>query len=333
MQHQDPSIDIGYEPTIKDYLETESEQEVADLILSGLKATPKYISSRFFYDEKGSDLFEEITKLPEYYPTRTEKGIIREVASEIVEKMDGGQLIELGSGDCSKISLVLKAIPEEKMRFVEYLPVDVSRWSIIKSARELSIRFNGLTVKGILADFLKHLKFPVTDKPRMICFFGSTLGNFDRPVAHQFLLNVASMMDPGDHLLLGMDMVKNHRVLEEAYNDHSGVTEAFNKNILNAVNHHIGTNFDPELFLHRAFYNGAEQRIEMYLEAMQTMEITSPYLDTSLLIKKGEMIHTENSHKFSQKDISEISALTGLKVKETYSDSRGWFSLVCFLKS
>ncbi|PWD99145.1 L-histidine N(alpha)-methyltransferase [Marinilabilia rubra] len=333
MQHQDAFIDIGYEPQIKDYLETESEQEVADLILSGLKATSRHISSRFFYDEKGSLLFEDITRLPEYYPTRTEKSIIREVAPEIVEKLDGSQLIELGSGDCSKISLVLKAVPEKKMWSVEYLPVDVSRWSIIKSAQILTSRFPGLTVKGVLADFLKHLRFPATDKPRMICFFGSTLGNFDRPVAHQFLLNVASMMDAGDHLLLGLDMVKNPKVLEAAYNDKEGVTEAFNKNILNAVNHQIGTNFNPEMFLHRAFFNAKDKRIEMHLEALQDMKVSSPFTETYLALKKGEMIHTENSYKFSREDISEISAFTGLKVKEVYSDDRGWFSLTCFQKT
>lgn len=332
MEDKHPAVYTDFEPAINDFLEKESEHEVLELILSGLKSTPKYISSRFFYDEKGSGLFEEITRLPEYYPTRTEKKIIRESVAEMVKKMECGQFIELGSGDCSKISLVLEAIPGEKMNSFEYLPVDVSRWSITKSVQLLRSRFPGLGLKGILADFLKHLKFPETDKQRVVCFFGSTLGNFERPVAHQFLLDVSMMMDPGDQLWLGLDMVKDKDVLETAYNDVKGVTAAFNKNILSAVNHHAGTNFDPEDFMHRAFFNDFEQRIEMHLEAAREMQIDGPDFKTPLSLKKGERIHTENSYKFSQEDISEISAFTGLSIQEVFADERGWFSLVCFQK-
>jgi L-histidine N-alpha-methyltransferase len=332
MNNQGTSVGTGLEPHMSDFLENETSQEIIDLILSGLTATPKYISSRFFYDDHGSGLFEKITELPEYYLTRTEKSILEKEAVGIVDRFDGGQLIELGSGDCSKISLVLNAVSSEKMKHLHYYPVDVSRWAIVKSFQILIRRFPGIRIHGILADFLKYLKFFPVDKPRLICFFGSTLGNFESGVSKQFLLNVASLMDPGDHFLLGIDMVKDHYVLEKAYNDSQGVTASFNKNILNVVNDRAETDFNPEQFEHMAFYNTLDKRVEMHLEALDDMTITSPYFESGIMMRKGETIHTENSHKFSRADISEIAAFTGFRIEQVFTDDKDWFSLVHYIK-
>jgi len=172
---------------------------------------------------------------------------------------------------------------------------------------------------------------PSTDGTNLVCFFGSTLGNFEPDVARRFLLNIAEMMKPGDHMLLGLDMIKDKEVLEKAYNDEAGVTELFNKNILNVVNDTVGTDFNSKDFEHHSFFNEEHQRIEMHLKALQPLEVSRGNGEC-LKIKEGEMIHTENSHKFSEDDIMEMAVLTGFRVKEVFSDSRKWFSMVHFVK-
>lgn len=317
--------------TISDYLEKESAEEIRNLIWDGLQKEPKYISSRFFYDDRGSELFEDITRLPDYYPTRLEKEILSKEASKIIRENNPGNVIELGSGDCSKISLLFDALSREQIEKTQYVPVDVSRSAIQKSARLLQDKYSGLEIHGILADFLKHLRFPSDNGTNLVCFFGSTLGNFEPGVAHRFLLNVAEMMKPGDHMLLGLDMVKDKEVLEKAYNDEAGVTELFNKNILNVINGTVGTDFNPTDFEHHAFLNEEHQRIEMHLKALRALEVSTGNGET-LKIEEGEMIHTENSHKFSENDIMEMAVITGFRVKEIFSDSQKWFSLVHFIK-
>lgn len=329
MSNQETLLNISY--SIKNYLEKESVEEIRKLIWDGLLSEPKYISSRFFYDERGSELFEEITCLSDYYPTRLEKEILSKEASKIFRENNHGNVIELGSGDCSKISLLFDALSQEQIENIQYVPVDVSRSAIKKSARLLKDKYDGLKIHGILADFLKYLRFPSNNGTNLICFFGSTLGNFEPGVAHRFLLNVAEMMKPGDHMLLGLDMVKDKEVLEKAYNDDAGITELFNKNILNVINNTVGTDFNSRDFEHHAFFNEEHQRIEMHLKALQPLEVSTGDGE-SLKIEEGEMIHTENSHKFSENDIMEIAVLTGFRIKDIFSDSRKWFSLVHFVK-
>ncbi len=330
------NTDILIAPEIKITLSNclppaDSSEMTADII-TGLTSLPPYIPSRFFYDKRGSALFEEITRLPEYYPARTEKEILSDSASRIINDIEYADIVELGSGDCSKISILLDAMPPGRRRSVKYIPVDVSRSAILKSAETLSRKYPEISIHGMLADFLKHLGDIPGENRKIICFFGSTIGNLDPVQTSRFLLNISSEMREGDQLLLGLDMVKDIRVLEDAYNDTQGVTAAFNRNILNVVNRYAKTNFDPLLFDHLAFYNKTESRIEMHLKAMEGLDIASEYLPDPVHFEKGETIHTENSRKFTARNTGEISELTGLKLYEVYSDNRRWFSLLHLIK-
>ncbi|MFO8001751.1 MAG: L-histidine N(alpha)-methyltransferase [Marinilabilia sp.] len=332
MQNNEPQLLKDATVRISNYLEKENPEEVVEDIFKGLMASQKQISSRFFYDDRGSALFEEITALPEYYPARTEKSILKKSAPNILDGPNEMDIVEIGSGDCSKISLLLDAVSPGHLQGVNYFPLDVSSLAIQKSSEMLAQKYPGIQIHGIMADFLKHLKFFPARADRLVCFFGSTLGNLERKDAQQFLINVADLMDPGDHFLLGLDMVKDREVLEAAYNDKQGVTAAFNQNILNGVNQYAGTDFDPDLFDHYAFYNEVKGRVEMHLMARENMTITSSRFPSDVSIKKGETIHTENSHKFTHRHILEFATITGLRIEEIFSDDHGWFSLVRFVK-
>jgi L-histidine Nalpha-methyltransferase len=314
--------------TISDFLQAESESEVVDEIFRGLQAAPKHISSRFFYDATGSGLFEEITALQEYYPSRTEKSILQRVARDILSHNQYSDIVELGSGDCSKICILLDACEENEIEKTRYFPVDVSEDAILHSAEELVLRYPGLKVHGILADFMKHIDMLPGEGNRLICFFGSTLGNLENEQATAFIRRVKQLMKKGDALLLGLDMVKDIRVLEKAYNDSQGITAKFNRNILQVVNQLAGTNFNPANFQHVAFFNPEKSRIEMHLKALKEQVITSPHFPEALVVKKGEMIHTENSRKFTNKDIREFANAANLSIQGIYNDQKDYFSLL-----
>ncbi|MEX0980719.1 MAG: L-histidine N(alpha)-methyltransferase [Bacteroidales bacterium] len=313
---------------ISNFLQAESESEVVDTIFRGLSSAPKHISSRFFYDATGSRLFEEITTLPEYYPTRTEMSILQRVAGDVLSHNHYSDIVELGSGDCSKISVLLDACEEKQMNELRYFPVDVSEDAVLKSANELVDKYPGLKVHGILADFMKHLQILPGEGNRLICFFGSTLGNLENDQAIDFLRHVKRSMKKGDALLLGLDMAKDIRVLEKAYNDQQGITAKFNMNILQVVNQVAGTNFDPVNFQHMAFFNPERSRIEMHLKAMKEQVISSPHFSETIFIKKGETIHTENSRKFTHDDITELANASDLSIQGIYNDQKDYFSLV-----
>lgn len=308
------------------------QEEIIARIIEGLNQQNKYISSIFFYDKLGSQLFEDITSLPEYYPTRTEKEILQKSALENTKDLYRTDIIELGSGDCSKISILLENMTDEQLLSCRYVPVDISLSAIKDSASILSERFPTLEIQGIVADFIHQLDFLPSNKKRLFCFFGSTLGNFKRAEGLKFLSILSCLMNPGDALLLGLDRVKDVSVLEKAYNDNKGVTAAFNLNILNVVNALIGSNFQIQNFEHFAFYNKKLERIEMHLKATKDMEITCPYLSYPIKIVKGETIHTENSHKYSENHIQEISSSSNLLLQSNYSDEKNWFSLLRYIK-
>ncbi len=313
---------------ISSLLDQQSREETIREIFTGLSADQKYISSRFFYDAEGSALFEKITTLPEYYHTRTEKSILKKISSSLVETDGNIDIVELGSGDCSKISILLDALPGERIPSVKYYPVDISESSIVRSAEILSNNFPELQINGRLADFMNHLDTLPGEGNRLICFFGSTIGNFTHKQAIGFLSGLKKKMHSGDSLLVGFDMVKETEILEAAYNDADGITKAFNRNILNAINEIAETGFKPEQFRHIAFYNRREMRIEMHLEAIAEMEIDSPYFTHTIHIREGETIHTENSHKFTNELIQDMAEKSGLKINNIFTDKKGWFSLV-----
>ena len=306
--------------------------EIISEILTGLSSPQKYISSRFFYDEKGSELFEKITGLPEYYLTRTEKSILKEAAPRIMNSPAIKNIVELGSGDCSKISVLLDSIPGYMMREITYIPVDISKTSIEKSAITLSKKYPGIRVQGVLADFIKPGNQIRCEGNKLICFFGSTFGNLSRTQEIPFLSGLRSTMNTGDQLLIGFDMVKDIAFIEKAYNDEQGMTAAFNKNILNVINRFAKTNFDPDYFDHYSFYNTAESRIEMHLRALRSFEISTPFMNGKIFFKEGETIHSENSHKYDMAYIHQLAKDTGLQITNIYTDTNQWFSLVQFSK-
>ena len=301
-------------------------------IIDGLNSEYKHISSKYFYDEKGSKLFEDITRLPEYYPTRTEKKILEEIAPELMHNIQNIDLVELGSGDSSKINILLNSVPQENIETITYTPVDVSHSAIQGSAEKLINSFPGITINGLVADFINQLDLIPSERQRMFFFLGSTIGNFNEETTHKFLKDLSSSMNIGDTFLLGLDLVKPIKVLHDAYNDSQNVTAEFNKNILNVINDIINTDFDPNDFKHKAFFNQEKSRIEMHLVANNNVEVNTPYSSSSFKFKKGESIHTENSYKFSFEQIKNFEKITGLTIKETYTDINKWFALVLFEK-
>jgi len=302
-------------------------------IYNGLTSTPKYISSMYFYDAIGSKLFEQITKLPEYYLTRTEMKLLKKIFGQIGETLHNTDIVEIGSGDCSKISILLDAIPEYLRETIRYIPIDVSRPAIKESADMLVKRYPGLRIHGFVANFLKQLHIIPQGKKRFICFLGSTLGNLTRIQSRRFLTGIGNIMEPDDILLLGVDMVKSKGILENAYNDSQDVTAAFNRNILNVVNNLAGSDFDPAMFKHIAYYNETFSRIEMHLQAVTEMVISSPQFPQEIILHQGEMVHTENSHKFTLDIINKLAEASGLKIKKLISDENEWFSLIMLNKS
>lgn len=318
--------------TLHNYFCDIGKEELCRTLLAGLTAGQKSISSLFLYDAVGSKLFEEITRLPEYYPTRTEKKLLRRFATLLASWENPLNVVEIGSGDCSKISILLEGIPSHRWPSIRYTPVDVSRDAIRDAAQGLQGKFPGIKIHGLVADFTRHLHHLPKGRNRLFCFLGSTIGNLTREQNRRFFQDMARVMNSGDALLLGLDMIKPVEVLERAYNDSQGVTAAFNRNILNVVNSHIGTDFDPQAFDHLAFFNPDHNRIEMHLRANRRLKISCPVLGRGILMEKEETIHTENSHKYSPSDIEELAAIGGLEVRDCLSDENRWFSLIYFMK-
>ncbi len=314
------------------YLPNIGISNVKEEILTGLLAKQKYISPKFFYDGIGSELFEDITRLDEYYPTKTEKNILAEIVTDLDINFNKLNIIELGSGDASKITLFLEQITKDKLKTINYFPVDISQSAIEKSAEELLAKFELNSITGVVADFFHQLKLIPQNGKRLFCFFGSTIGNFNSDKAKKFIKNLSQNMQKGDSLLLGMDMVKNITILENAYNDNKGITAEFNLNILNVVNNLTGTNFNTSDFEHYAFYNSDLNRIEMHLRAKKDIEVNFTSKNKTIKFNKGETIHTENSHKFTSENINEFADFSNLSVKKIFVDSKEWFSLVHYLK-
>lgn len=306
----------------------ETEQEM----LAGLMAAQKHLPCKFFYDKTGSKLFEQITELEEYYLSRIEKSILKRYAGELMRGAEGSTLVELGSGDCSKISILLQELPRAILKNSTYVPIDVSLSAMEESRCKLQERFGVIEVSGIVADFLKQIHLVSKHENRIFCFFGSTIGNLDRRDAVRFIAKLGKSIKTGERLLLGLDMVKDSAVLEKAYNDEMGITAKFNKNILNVANKVLGADFDARYFRHHAFFNGKKQRIEMHLVATRDMVVKSPFFEGDLEIPKGQTIHTENSHKFTSYHIDEFAFVGGLSVRAVYTDSNRWFTLTDFIK-
>jgi L-histidine N-alpha-methyltransferase len=307
-------------------------EEVIAEIVRDLLADQKAISSKYFYNGAGSVLFEEITRLEEYYLTRTEKGILKQVAPGLMKTYRGYEIIELGPGDHSKVSILLHAAAGMNHKSLRYLPLDISQPALKDSAESLVNTFSGLEIEGYAVDFTSQFDLIRREQPAMICFFGSTIGNFEWDASLELMQNISGGMKKGDVLLLGMDMVKPEPVLYAAYNDARGVTAAFNRNILNSVNNLIRSDFHTGDFDHLSFFNEEKSRMEMYLVANRNLSVHSEHFRDDIQMKKGESIHTENSHKYNTRYIREITEATGLQLNHTHTDEQGWFAVTEFQK-
>ncbi len=296
-------------------------------ILDGLQRSPKQISSMYLYDALGSKLFEEITELPEYYLSRTERALLKTAAPDIGPHLRKADVIEIGSGDCSKISILLDAVPPQQRSSLRYIPVDISPSALIESGQNLIERFPGIKVHAVAADFMSQLPMIPNGQDRFFCFLGSTVGNLTIPQARALFQTIGTLMGPNDKLLLGVDMQKEREVLEPAYNDAQNVTARFNRNILNVINKLLDSDFDPNGFEHVAFYNDDHDRIEMHLKARRAMQVNCPHAPAPIRIQAGETIHTENSHKFSSARVAQLLDGTGLRIQEVWSDEHNWFTL------
>ena len=297
-------------------------------VIEGLRATPKRIPAKYFYDAAGSQLFERITELPEYYPTRCELGILRDHAAEIADLIpEDAALVEFGSGSTRKVRILLRAARGLGC----YVPVDISGEMLQREAAELRRDFPGLNVLPLVADFCFPFELPPEAKiaPARIGFFpGSTIGNFEPHQAAEFLRHAGRMLGPLAGLIVGVDQIKPVTVLNAAYNDAAGVTAQFNLNLLTRINRELGGTFKFDRFEHYAFYNRERQRIEMHLASLkhQTVKVAGETFD----FHAGETIHSENSYKYSVASLSALARSVGWQPAGAWSDDRNYFSIQAF---
>ena len=302
----------------------------AEDVRRGLTSSPKFLYPKYFYDELGSRLFEAITVLPEYYPTRAEAEILRTHASEIVATLGGPVwLLELGSGDGQKTRLVIEALLARQGE-LEYVPVDISESALEASSRSLLFSYPDLRITGYIGEYQTALRKIRQDRRApgltLVLFLGSTLGNLDPEERRVLLRDIRALLDPGEGFLLGVDLKKPESVLVPAYDDALGVTAAFNLNLLVRVNRELGGELDLGAFRHKALYNAREGRIEMHLESRRAQTVAIRELGIEVPFAAGETIHTESSYKFDREQIAALAADTGFEVRKTWTDSEERFA-------
>ena len=292
-------------------------------VRQGLTRTPKMLPPKWFYDARGSELFEEITKLPEYYPTRAEREILLARAPEIAAATGASTLVELGSGSSEKTRHLLDALTG----LHSYVPVDVSESALTGAAEALLAERPGLRVHALIADFTAGLELPDTPGPRLAAFLGGTVGNLLPDERAAFLASVRALLEPGDALLLGTDLVKDESTLVSAYDDAAGVTAAFNKNVLTVMDRELGADFDPADFEHVALWDREQEWIEMRLRARRALTVKIPELDLVVQFEAGEEIRTEVSAKFRQDGVRTELAGAGMELTHWWTDEAGRFAL------
>ncbi|MGW0734984.1 L-histidine N(alpha)-methyltransferase [Streptomyces sp. NPDC002851] len=292
-------------------------------VLDGLTRAPKTLPPKWFYDARGSELFEEITRLPEYYPTRAEREILRARAPEIAAASGARTLVELGSGSSEKTRHLLDALPG----LDTYLPVDVSESALRQAGEALLAERPGLAVHALIADFTRELTLPEAPGPRLVAFLGGTLGNLLPAERAEFLTSVRSLLSPGDALLLGTDLVKDPATLVAAYDDATGVTAEFNKNVLRVINRELHADFAPESFDHIARWDAEREWIEMRLRARTALTVKITELDLVVDFAAGEELRTEISAKFREDGVRAELKAAGLEPRHWWTDTAGRFAL------
>ena len=304
-------------------------------VRAGFACVPKRLPAWLFYDEEGSRLFEQITELPEYYLTRTERGILAERSAEMIARACGAcgnrsrlRIAELGAGSADKTRLLLKAAIERQGAVV-YEPVDVSATALEAARERIEAEIPNVTVTPRVEDYTHGDRLdlgPVNlDERVLVLYIGSSIGNFDPHEAQLLLKRVRAGLRPGDGLLLGVDLVKESSLLRAAYDDQAGVTAAFNRNMLARLNRELGGNFDLDAFEHRAVWNQGESRMEMHLESVRKQRVYLPVLELNVNFAAGERIHTESSYKYRPGEVELLLGSAGFEIAGQWEDGRGWF--------
>jgi L-histidine N-alpha-methyltransferase len=304
-----------------------SERTLAEDVLDGLTRPFKELPPKHFYDAYGSELFEQISELPEYYQTRTERSILRSSAAAIAAVTRAAEVVELGAGYATKTRVLLDALAEAGT-LERYVPVDVSETTVHACAEQLVEEYPGLRVHGLVGDFERHLvHLPPPPGPRLIVFLGGTIGNFLPGARRRFLRDLRARMGPGDHLLLGTDLVKDPAILEPAYDDAAGVTAEFNRNVLRVVNRELDADFDLDAFEHVAFFDPDHEWIEMRLRARRGQTVRVDALDLTVTFVRGEELRTEISAKFTAERLEADLRAAGLELSGWHSDPDDLFAV------
>jgi L-histidine Nalpha-methyltransferase len=304
-------------------------EDFGESVREGFLQSPKSLPARFFYDARGSELFEKITELPEYYLTRCEEEILKQHARVIITSAGWPEsIVEFGSGSSAKTRYLLRAATVD--RAIEYTPVDISKDFLRTSAEALLSEFSGLSIVALAGEYYEAIENLAdgADHPRLFLFLGSNIGNFEPPEAIRFLSAIRNKMGPQDRLLLGVDLAKPAKVIEPAYNDSQGVTAAFNKNILRRINGELRANFDLSAFEHSAPYLADRMRVEMRLVITRDAGVHVAHLNESYRFFKGEYIHTENSYKYTGEALEGLISASGLLPADEWRDENGWFSVL-----
>ncbi|MFZ0216826.1 MAG: L-histidine N(alpha)-methyltransferase [Candidatus Dormiibacterota bacterium] len=299
---------------------------LVDDVRRGLRDTPKHLPSRYLYDERGCELFEAITELPEYYVTRTEDGLLRQYAGEIVDAAQPEAIVELGSGSCRKTQSFIEA-GRRRERLRHFVPFDISEGAVRTASGDLVGRFPGLLVHGVVGDFEAHLAAVPRLGQQLVLFLGSTIGNLEPDEQVAFLRQVRALLEPDDAFLLGVDLVKDEALFDAAYNDAQGITAAFNLNLLEVLNRELSANFDLEAFEHLAFYEAAAQRVEMHLRSRRDQSVDVPGAGLRADFDAGECLRTEISAKFTLGTARAVLENAGMRLCEWYTDQEQRFGL------
>lgn len=296
-------------------------------VLEGLSQAPKTLPPKLFYDQQGSALFEKITCLSEYYPTRTEAAILHMHADDICARIGkNASISELGAGSATKTRILLQALLRHQPT-VNFYPLDVSHTALQLAKKELNAQFKAVNVHPYVGDFTDLSFLAATATPRLVLYIGSSIGNLEEIEAIALLQSVATQLRPGDHFLLGVDLVKAPEVLVAAYDDAAGVTAAFNKNVLARINRELGGHFDPNKFAHVAIWNASESRMEMHLESLCPQEVHIDAFNCRFSFAAGERIHTENSYKYTQARLENLLIQGGFEVEQIWTDPKQWFAV------
>jgi L-histidine N-alpha-methyltransferase len=307
----------------------QSVRSLPDDVLDGLTRPFKELPPKHLYDARGAELFDQICELPEYYPTRTERAILDAYADLIVSRTGMAELVELGSGTAAKTRVLLSAM-ERAGTLWRYVPFDVAEQVVRDCAAELADEYPEMHIHGIVGDFDRHLATiprPERGRPRVVAFLGGTIGNFPPGGRRRFLRSLARLLEPGDYLLLGTDLVKDVDVLEAAYDDAQGVTAEFNRNVLHVLNRELDADFPTELFEHVAFFDPDREWIEMRLRARRACRVRIDALDLEVAFDRGEELRTEISAKFTRDRLKADYDAAGLELAEWFTDDDGLFAL------